>query len=62
MGTLDPKNPVAVYFFIRAGINPAFAPEPPKKEPVWKELGSDPKSMRVDPVHTRGQKSFFYWY
>lgn len=38
---LDPHNSIAVYFYLRAGVHPAKAPEPPKPEPQWKEAGPD---------------------
>jgi len=35
---LDPKNPVAAYFYRRVGIHPSVAPEPLKLEPHKREL------------------------
>ena len=39
--TLDPHNPVGSAFYLRCGVHPSKAPEPPKPEPVWKEGGPD---------------------
>lgn len=33
---MDPTNPVAQVFYLRAGVHPAKAPLPAEPEPRWK--------------------------
>jgi hypothetical protein len=49
MRLLDPRNPVSQVFYLRAGVHPVKAPEPPKPEPVWKEGSPDAANQFMYP-------------
>jgi hypothetical protein len=46
---VDPKNAVGAAFFLRCGIHPSKAPEPPVVEPVWKPAAPDLEAVYVNP-------------
>jgi hypothetical protein len=55
---LNPKNSVAQIFYLRAGIHPAHAPEPPVKEVTWKPEQPNAAAQFVNKKGTLIEKWF----